>query len=459
MAFEITIPRLGWSMEEGTFAGWLKKDGDRVNRGDILFELEGEKALQEIEAVDEGILRLPPTAPQPGAVLKVGAVIAYLVSESEPCPWDASSAAANPATSSTSTETKADTSASTQTQDAAASPSVRRLARELNVPLTDVQGTGRNQRITEDDIRQASSKSRNIAQTELNRSADATTATPRARRTAQKLGIDWRTLVGTGRGGRVRERDVLNPQATTGRSDRETTESPRSSSPRRLKLTGRRSVIAKRLTESVRQTVPVTLTCRVDSSNLVGLRQQFKNSGSSDIPAIHDFVAKLTAAELLRYPLLAARWDGDELILPDADSIHIGIAVDTEDGLTVPVLKSPASTPLTTLARESSALIARARSGRLTASDLDGAVFTISNLGHLGIDAFTPVINYPETAILGLGAIRKEPVVTEDGSMAAGLQMTLSLTFDHRVIDGAPAARFLQSLSNALTNPAAALLQ
>jgi pyruvate dehydrogenase E2 component (dihydrolipoamide acetyltransferase) len=455
MAFEITIPRLGWSMEEGTFAGWLKKDGDRVSRGDVLFELEGEKALQEIEAVDEGILRLPPSAPQPGTVLKVGTVIAYLASEVEPCPWADLASAVIPATSSAETES----SAPTQTQSAAASPSVRRLARELKVSLTSMQGTGKNQRITEDDIRQAVAKTPQPSLAESGSPAHATSATPRARRTALKLGIDWRTLVGTGRGGRVRERDVLTPQAATTVTDQETIEPIRSLPPRRLRLSGRRSVIAQRLTESVRQTVPVTLTCRVDAGNLVGLRQQFRNSGSSEIPAIHDIVAKLTAAELLRFPLLAARWDGDELILPHADRLHIGIAVDTEDGLTVPVLKSPASTPLSALARESAALIERARSGRLASSDLDGAVFTISNLGHLGIDAFTPVINYPETAILGLGAIRKEPVVIDDGTITTGLQMTLSLTFDHRVIDGAPAARFLQSLSRAIANPAAALLQ
>jgi pyruvate dehydrogenase E2 component (dihydrolipoamide acetyltransferase) len=455
MAFEITIPRLGWSMEEGTFAGWLKKDGDRVSLGDVLFELEGEKALQEIEAVDEGILRLPPSAPQPGTVLKVGTVIAYLTSESEPCPWDSSASTAIPATSSAATNS----SAPTQTQNAAASPSVRRLARELNVSLNSVQGSGRNQRITEDDIRQAAVKTQSTLHSDFQNSAQAATATPRARRTAQRLGIDWRTLAGTGRGGRVRERDVLNPQASTGGSHQEQIESILGASPDRVRLSGRRSVIAKRLTESVRQTVPVTLTCRVDAGHLIGLRQQFKNSGSSDIPAIHDIIAKLTAAELLRFPMLAARWDGDELILPDVDNLHIGIAVDTDDGLIVPVLKSPASMPLSALARNSAELIERARSGRLTSSDLNGAVFTISNLGHLGIDAFTPVINYPETAILGLGAIRREPIVIEDGTIAAGLQMTLSLTFDHRVIDGAPAARFLQSLSKAITNPAAALLK
>ena len=204
--------------------------------------------------------------------------------------------------------------------------------------------------------------------------------------------------------------------------------------------------------------MPVTITTRADASNLVSLRDQFKAAEHQTIPAIHDIVVMLVAQQLQRYPLLSSRWDGDFILLPDPDQIHIGLAVDTEEGLIVPVLRNVLSNSLVEIAGESARVIERARNGRLSGNEMSGAVFTISNLGSFGIDAFTPVINLPETAILGLGAIRQEPVVSSDGRIEARRIMTLSLTFDHRVIDGAPAAGFLQSLSLAIGNPAAMLI-
>jgi pyruvate dehydrogenase E2 component (dihydrolipoamide acetyltransferase) len=165
---------------------------------------------------------------------------------------------------------------------------------------------------------------------------------------------------------------------------------------------------------------------------------------------------KLTAAALQRHPLLAGRWAEDRIILPDA--LHIGLAVDTEHGLLVPVIRHVESLTLPELARQSRDLIAAVRARRVKAEDLQGGVFTISNLGGFGIEAFTPIINFPETAILGLGAIRREPVVLDDGSLASREQLTLSLTFDHRVVDGGPAARFMQTLRQGIEHPVPWLL-
>lgn len=155
---------------------------------------------------------------------------------------------------------------------------------------------------------------------------------------------------------------------------------------------------------------------------------------------------------------MGTRWVGDDAVLPELQSVCLGLAVDTAEGLVVPALPHVRTKSLLQLARDSQAAILRAREGRLSSADQTPAVFTISSLGGLGIDAFTPVINYPETAILGVGAIRRVPTVRDDDRIVVGQQLTLSLTFDHQVIDGAPAARFLQDLVQLLENPAAALL-
>ena len=210
---------------------------------------------------------------------------------------------------------------------------------------------------------------------------------------------------------------------------------------------------------SRQQTVPVTLTTKGDATNLVNLREQFKSvGGATPIPSYQDIITKLVAEVLKRHPLLAGRWDEDAIVLTADDELHLGLAVDTEDGLLVPVIRNVGGLSLTELAGQSRRLADQARAGKLVAADMQGGVFTITNLGAFGIDAFTPIINLPETAILGLGAIRREPVVLDDGQIAARQQLTLSLTFDHRIVDGAPAARFLQDVVNALANPSAWLL-
>ncbi len=453
MAFEITIPRLGWSMEEGTFVGWQKQDGDIIRRGDILFELEGEKALQEIEALDEGILRIPPNGPASGSVLKVGAVVAVLVAAGEVSPWESDTRQVHDGVSSNCSPAAPQAGIPPESSGSSpASPSIRRLARELGVSPVQVIGTGTTGRITEEDVRSAALRTA-ASEGPADRSETATDsiATPRARAAAKRLGVDWSTLTGTGRNGRVREKDVLNAAQAASSQDEARPAS-------RVTLSGRRKVIADRLSESVRRTVPVTITSRAVATNLVGLREQFKAAGVSPVPAFHDIIAKLVANCLRQHPRLAGCRDGDDIVLPGDRELHIGLAVDSPDGLIVPVLRDVLHQPLATLAAETVRLIKRAREGRLLSGEIHGAVFTITSLGTFGIDAFTPVINYPETAILGLGVIRKEPIVSENDSISIALTMTLSLTFDHRSIDGAPAARFLQSLVKSIENPAACLL-
>lgn len=435
MAHPITVPRLGWSMEQGTFLGWKKKDGDFVRAGEVLFELEGEKAAQEIESLDSGILRIPPNAPREGALVPVGVLLGYLVAEGEAMPDEVAAPTVTSLAVSPPASKPADTPATKRLQPAA-SPAARRLAREMGVNVGSATA-GNGGRITTTDVRSLGQSSRSGAKSRI-------TSSPRARRVAKELGVDWKSLAGSGKSGRIRECDV---RAAAGSST--------TSVGQRIPISSRRRTIAARMSASSQQTAPVTLTTRADATNLVNLRDQFKAAGGDVIPSYTDILAKLTAAVLQQHPYMAARWDGEHLTIPDGT--HIGIAVDAEEGLIVPVLRDVPSLSLLQLASRSRELIEGTRSNKFKVDDLQGGVFTITNLGAFGIDAFTPIINLPETAILGIGCIRREPAVV-DNQIVPRDQVTLSLTFDHRIVDGAPAARFLQSIRLAVENPSALLL-
>ncbi len=425
-------------MEEGKFVGWLKADGERVAAGTPLFELEGEKALQEVESLDAGVLRILPNGPKEGDVVTVGALLAYVLADGE-APPVAEFVRLLPGEAIPEDGRILTNSATVgSTEPPPAAPSVRRLAREVGVPLQQVAGSGPGGRILASDIAAVetgpiiavrSVKERPFAERK------ATIASPRAKRIARELGVDWTRLTGSGTNGRVRERDVRAASATGLRS---------------IPITSRRRIIAQRMVASLQQTAPVTLTRRVEATALVAARNQYKSTGAAVVPAYTDLIAKCVAQALCEHPLLGGRWADDCIEYPSEDGMHIGIAVDTEDGLLVPVMRDVARRTILELAVEFRSLVERARTGQIKANEMQGAVFTITSLGSFGVEAFTPIINLPETSILGVGAIRKELIVLDNGSFAARDQLTLSLTFDHRVIDGAPAARFLHCVAEAL---------
>ncbi len=399
MPIEIVVPRQGWSMEEGTFVGWLKKEGETVRAGEPLFTLESDKAAFDVESIDDGVLSIPADAPKPGDVVKVGCLLGYLLAAGEGPPG-----AAKPAASAAAVVVE---------------PTLR-----AGAPLPD----------------DAAPKGSAPGQFP---------ASPRARRAAAKKSVDLGTLRPTGKGGRIRERDVLAalpaPAATV-----------RPAAPaREVPVTPLRRTIAERMMHSRTNTAPVTITCRCDATNLVALRRRLKSAGGKTVPSYTDIVAKVVAEVLQDHPVIAGRWENDRIVLPEA--IHIGIAVDTEHGLLVPVVRDVAKLSLMDVARRSSELIEAARSRRIKPEDMQGGCFTLTNLGGFGVEAFTPIINHPETAVLGLGAILPEPAVLGDGQLGVRERMTLSLTFDHRVVDGAPAARFLQDLRKRIENSAGGL--
>lgn len=408
---EIILPRLGWNMEEGVFLGWLKRDGENVKVGEPLFSVEGDKSIQEIEATESGILRIAPGGPKEGDTLPVGAVIGHLESS---------------------------VSNSTATPDQPI---------EQQVP-PDITSIGESPVDSKPSLRESPIIATTPDATVL---AQRQAVTPRARKAARDRGISLDEVRGTGRNGRVRERDVL---AVTGAAPAVNGDESRSH-----RLTSLRRTIAQRMVHSSRTTAPVTLHTTIDATNLVNLRDQFKTiSAKSEVavPSFTDFCMKLTALALRDHPLLNARWEEDH-ILTIAD-IHIGLAVDTEAGLVVPVVRNVASLSVRQLASQTKTLIDKARARKLAPEDLQGGTFTITNLGSFGVEGFTPIINWPECAILGIGAIRLQPMV-QNGSVVARHATTLSLTFDHRVVDGAPAARFLESLRQRLENPSAWLVE
>jgi pyruvate dehydrogenase E2 component (dihydrolipoamide acetyltransferase) len=414
MPIAVTVPRLGWNMEEGTFIAWLKADGEAVRPGDAVFRLEGEKSVEEIESMDAGVLHIPMDGPKPGDRVLVGVVIGYLLQPGEAVPESEKPITREPVT---------------LLSEPVASPAVRRMARERGIDLEKISGSGPGGRITAEDVSQPQASARNTS-----------AISPRARRLATRLGIDWSKVQGSGRTGRIRERDIAavapSPSVPTGSV---------------VPFTPIRKTIAARMQESRQTTAPVTLTSAADATNLVNLRRQFKTAAEGvPIPSYTDFLVKLVGFALQKHPMLAARWTDIGIAL--ANRIDIGVAVDTESGLVVPVIRDVPVLGLRQVAARSRELIELAQRGELPMRDMQGGCFTITNLGVYGVDAFTPIINPPECAILGVGRIERRAVM--DGERVIGREMvTLSLTFDHKIVDGAPAARFLQTLAQHIENP------
>jgi len=387
MAIPITVPRLGWNMDQGVFVGWLKADGETVRAGEPLFTLESEKATEDIECLDDGILHIPVDGPKKGDVVLVGTTIGFLLQPEEPIPTVRKPSPSPQQAEPIPTETTA--------------------------------------RMLETSTRHRPASS------------------PRARRAAAELGIDWRKAKPSGRTGRIRERDVLALNAALAKEPV-------------APIPSLRRVIAERMAASHRSTAPVTLTTTTDATELVNLRNRWKTAASSNdpVPTYTDLLVRLTALALEEHPVLNSRWEEDRIVTPQ--EIHIGIAVDTDAGLVVPVVRDVPRLSLQELAIRSRELIERVRQRKLSASEMQGGTFTVTSLGAFGIDAFTPIINHPECAILGIGRIRRCPAVYEEQIVIRD-QVTLSLTFDHRITDGVPAARFLQTLSAFIRNPTGAL--
>jgi pyruvate dehydrogenase E2 component (dihydrolipoamide acetyltransferase) len=459
MAYEVALPRLGWNMETGRVGEWLKRDGERVAAGELLFTVEGDKATQEVEALESGVLRLLPDGPQPGQEVPVGTVLAYLLAPGEELPQ----AGAAPVTAAPAEANAAEVGVAAAAPVTAGaggfaptiSPRARRVAGELGVDWTALTGSGRTGRIVERDVRAAAQAAR---------APQAEKVSPLARRLAAELGVDADALAATMPGKRIERADVAQAAARRAAETAAPVEAgPAPVAPvmgETTPISFVRRAIAERMAASSHTAAPVTLTTEADATELVRLRKQLQADAPQGdapqgrvTPSYTDLLAKLCAAALTEHPHLNARFAGDGILHPA--TVNIGVAVDTPRGLLVPVLRDVPAKSLRQVAAEAARLVEQARTGKIAADDLQGGTFTITNLGMHDIDAFTPIINLPECAILGAGRIAPKQVVVDADAEKVAIRhmMFLSLTFDHRLVDGAPAARFLQRVKQYVERP------
>lgn len=449
----IVMPKLGLTMTEGTLTRWLKAEGEAVQEEEVLFEFESEKSIMEFEAPADGVLA--EILVNEGETVPCGTPVAML--ETDSSRPDGATAkrleteqgqnvekpARRPATQ-TQTERRAGAGA------VLATPAAKRRARELGLALADLAGRGPEGRIQLADVEAAA------AETEA--PAVSKTSTPVARRLASDLGVDLAEVSGSGPGGRVVKQDVLEaapassptPEGTpvpTPAADVAYTAEP---------LAGVRSVIAQRMADSAFTAPHVTLFTEADASALVEARSQLNSELASTVRISYNSLLIAILARILQeHPLMNAYMVGDEIRRYDV--INIALAVDTERGLLAPVIRNADQLDLVTIQRTGDRLVERALAGKSLPDDLTGGTFTMTNLGMFDVDGFTPIINQPQAAILGVGRIVSKPVAVEN-EVVIRQMMSLSLSFDHRIVDGGPAARFLQRVKQLVERPFALLI-
>jgi pyruvate dehydrogenase E2 component (dihydrolipoamide acetyltransferase) len=445
VATQIIMPKLGMAMTEGAVVKWVKRDGETVNKGDPLVVVMSRKISYQVEAPATGIVR---HIVQEKETRPVGAVIGYILAPGEAMPEVAPPPVAAPVAAAPEAPpigAPAPAPAAPPSEAAPfvlASPAARRLAKELGIDLAQVRGSGPEGRITEADVQRAAEEHAKGAMPPAPAPAEVL-ASPMARTLAREHGIDLAQVKGTGAGGRITEKDVL--AFIEARKAAPPVAAPPT---RAIPFVGMRQMIAQRMSESLQSMAQVTLLTEADVTEMVRLREQLKQRYDLSYT---DIIVKAVAVALKEHPLLNATLVGEEIQL--LSEVHIGVAVALEDGLIVPVVRDADKKTLQEIAQETRRLAEGARAGTLTVDEVTGSTFTITNLGMYHVDGFTPIINPPEAAILGVGRIVEKPAIYQ-GEIAKRAMLTLSLTFDHRLVDGAPAAAFLDRVRELLETPA-----
>jgi pyruvate dehydrogenase E2 component (dihydrolipoamide acetyltransferase) len=433
MATNVLLPQWGMNMEDGTLTRWLVNEGDEIAEGQPLVEVETAKINSELESPATGVVSHIMAAE--GSLVKVGALVAVIgePGENPPRPDPAAASPAGARRRRRQRDARPTGGAAPQV-----TPVARRLARENGIDLADVTGTGPRGRITEQDVRDA---------IEARQSRPRVQAPPRARMLARQEDIDLSDVAGSGPNGRITvadvERAIAERDAVAARADAVGEVVP---------LTGLRKIIADRMTMSVSTMAQVTLTTEADVTELLNLRESLVSEWRPHRirPLDLDFIIAAAAGALKAHPRLNAHLaDGNVLLLKE---INIGLAVAVADGLVVPVLRGADSLDLLGIAREIRTLADKTRKNALGVDDMTGAGFTVTALSNYDIDVFTPIIDPPQVAILGLGRAIEKPVVV-DGEIVVRSMMHLSVTFDHRALDGVPVAEFIRTLKASLESP------
>jgi pyruvate dehydrogenase E2 component (dihydrolipoamide acetyltransferase) len=441
MAINITMPALSPTMEEGTLSKWLVKPGDKVRSGDIIAEIETDKATMEVEAVDEGtIAKILIEAGTEG--VKVNSVIAVLAEDGED---------ANSVTASDTPEpsAKADPSGKA-TEDESETAKADAPASSAS-PKADIDGSGKLQPVGE--------------------GGDRIKASPLARRIAAQKGVDLKSLKGSGPHGRIIRKDVEAAKAQPMQSAEATASSPdglilpqvlddRVYAPDSYELKpldGMRKTVAKRLTTSFMQVPHFPLEVDIHLDRLLSARAAINNAAPEGVKvSVNDMLIKASAMALMAEPDCNTSYTDKGIAYHK--SAHISVAVAIEGGLITPVIRDAQTKGLRQISEEMKDLAVRARNRKLKPQEYSGGTFSISNLGMFGIRSFGSIINPPEGMILSVGAGEKRPVVADDGSLKAATIMTVTLTCDHRVIGGAEGAKWLQAFRRFVESPEAMLL-
>ena len=405
------MPKFGLTMIEGTIQKWFKNEGDAIKAGEALFEVETEKVLYEVECRGTGTVAklLYPLE----AVVAVGLPVAVIAEAGENVAEvaarygggaPAAQIASAPTAAVIASATAVAPSASGRREGAPVTPAARKLAQENGVDVSQLVGTGPGGRITREDVEKA------VAD---RAKAPTPTAAPVAAPAAASA-----------------SRSAATP-AAVGQS---------------IPLRGMRKVIAERMHKSLQGSAQLTITTEVDVTQLIDRRQEVQREFNATYT---DFIVQACAHALKQHPRMNSTLDGETI--RHLEQISVGIAVALEEGLIVPVVSNTDKKSLKEIAQEARALAEKARAGKLTLEEVSGGTFTVSNLGMFGVDGFTPIINAPQIGILGVGRIIEKPVIYR-GEIAKRSMMVLSLTFDHRIIDGAPAGAFLQTVADLLAH-------
>lgn len=440
MGKEIFIPKLGQTMEEVTLLNWQVKDGEKVEKGQIVLEVETDKAVFPIESTAAGIVHLGPF--QPGQVIPVLEVVAVVGTADDVFQKNSLSSSntsddipqSHAAEDQGSQQTTGVRFTAVNSTPVFISPRAKKMANQNNVDWSRIQPSGNSgSRIIERDV--------------IHFLAEKPRVSPLAEKIAMKTGVDLHQVQGSGPGGRIMKNDVLRASESTLGMD------PTAEVIRSIPLSGIRGVIFSRMAESTQATSRVTLFMEADATRLVELRTRLKEKFTQEwgfSVGYNDLLARICGQALFEFPYMNARVHGDQIEW--LKSVHIGMAVDTERGLVVPVIRNINQKSLRQFGEKFRELVEKAHAGTLLPDEMNGGTFTITNLGGQDVLAFTPVINLPQAAILGVGKITPA-LAMRDGQVVEYQKLILSLVFDHRMVDGAPAARFLQWIKDRIEFP------
>lgn len=471
MATSFVMPKLGLTMEEGTIAEWLVADGATISPDDVVLRITTDKTETDVEAPNGGTLRI---VAQVGETHACGEHIAWLLEPGEAAPaaagpvatGAAATAAPSPIPAAPPEGSAAPTAAPVAAPSSGrlfASPNARRLAAERGLDLQTIRGTGPGGRIVSADLDGVTAAPAVAAASSAPAvQSSAPLATFAARALADLLGVDIAAIPPEARTGKVTRdavaahvRSLLTGPPSTAASIATPSQTaplaPALQQPTSVvPLTGMRGIIASRMSESLDQMAQLSLFIDADVDAVVMHRQAIRDRGDA-APSYTDYVIAAVARALVDHPRANAQVTDDGIaLLPD---IHVGMAVALDDGLVVPVIRNATSRNLADLSAESTRLAEAARTGKLALADMEGGTFSVSTLGMFGVDGFTPIINPPNAAILGVGRFRKDVVLDDNGQVGSATRVTLSLTWDHRVFDGAPAAAFASRVVDLLADP------